>query len=109
MEAKNLFSHKGSYQEGYYAPTLKELRDTIHSVLSHCLELWVNCLINSIAADRKRSSTHWPDAFRLVHTGIETPFLLKYIMWLLLVWLRVALPLTNREMVSFQKFNFLRF
>ena len=38
----------------------------------------------SIVANMKHASTYSPVAFRSLHTGIEPPFLLKYIMRLLL-------------------------
>ena len=45
-----------------------------------------------IIADKKHASTYSPVAFRSVHTGIEPPFLLKYIMRSLLAWLRALNP-----------------
>ena len=47
-----------------------------------------NKLWSCIVANMKHASTYSPVAFRSVHTGIEPPFLLKYIMRLLLARLR---------------------
>ena len=47
---------------------------------------WV--FLQVIVANRKHASTYSPVAFPSVHTGIEPPFLLKYIMRSLLAWLR---------------------
>ena len=66
--------------------------------------------LNAFFSDRKHASTHYPAAFRSVHTGIEPPFFYqKYIMQSPLAWLR-ALPqkiLTKREIINCQKINFL--
>ena len=67
--------------------------------------------MNTIVANRKLASTNKPVAFRSVHTGIEPPFLLKYIMGSLLALLGLYIQkiLTKREMINRQKFNFLLF
>ena len=65
-----------------------------------------------IVANMKHASTYSPVAFRSVHTGIKPPFLLKkYIMRLLLAWLKgyIQKILTKREMINCQKFNLLLF
>ena len=70
--------------------------------------------IEQNVATRKRSSTHYPIAFCSVHTGIKPPFprnfyqntLCDHCLDDLGLYIR---KMTNREIVNFQKLDFLRF
>ena len=60
----------------------------------------------------KHASTYSPVAFRSVHTGIEPPFLLKYILCDYCLHdsgLYIQKILIKREMINCQKFNLLLF
>ena len=88
--------------------------DVIAYHLVHFVSIWVinKCQSVIIVADRKHDSTYSPVAFRSVHTGIEPPFLLNNILCdhcLHDSGLYIQKISTTREMINYQKLNFLLF